>query len=611
MVLKKLGISIDELSKSNLTIQGFNQGGQRAIGMIRVGLSISEMKSNTLIHVIDAKISYNLLLGRPWIHENGVVSSTLHQCLKYIRDGEIVKIDADINPFTETESYVVDEKFYLDSYEPSVEKPSSVDEANVKSEEENKAQWTTTKLPKKRTEEVSIKMSSSEGGIQTKTDKEHLVFRYIPCERRNKGKPLLQECTPKKKMSHKDIQHLKEHMIVPVAQIPYVTCESTKGNLQADKIKGLYDLKAFILLKKSGYDFSNPSRLGKLKDEVTGENIHSLNESQMKLRKQGHYVSTPKFGLGFSLAEPLRILFKRSKEIGSSQHTSIENMKEVKGKKIKKRASVFDRIGGSTPPISVFERLGHKGERVSSKHLKKVSTTSKTSIFCHLGTTRKSPSTKILSKHKDQVHEGRDHFKVVADKEICSAFPLRMKRKSTLSISTDGPLKVQRITIVYTCQPRKEIEKDKEAMPTIQGSRREKSDFVETSYHITVEDRTCIDVDDEVHEAPPQLEYGGQSTIDELKELNLGTPEDPSLIFISGLLTPQEEEEYSKLLTEYKDVFAWSYKEMSGLSLKVVIHHLGIKSGTRPVKQSQRMFRPELVPQIKVEVNKLIEARFI
>ncbi|XP_075111836.1 uncharacterized protein LOC142181985 [Nicotiana tabacum] len=187
---KKLGIYIDELSKSNLTIQGFNQGGQRTIGMIRIGLSIGEMNSNTLIHVIDAKTSYNLLLGCPWIHENGVVSSTLHQCLKYRRDGEIVKIDADIKPFTETESYFADAKFYLDSCEPKVEKPSSDDEANVKSEEENEAQWTSTKLPKKGAEEVSIKISSSEGDIQTKTE-EYLVFRYVPRECRKKGQPFL------------------------------------------------------------------------------------------------------------------------------------------------------------------------------------------------------------------------------------------------------------------------------------------------------------------------------------------------------------------------------------------------------------------------------------
>ncbi|KAH0642039.1 hypothetical protein KY285_032902 [Solanum tuberosum] len=114
VVLKKLEISIDKLSKSYLTIQGFNQGGQRSIGKIRVRLSIGDLKSNTLIHVIDAKTSYNLLLGCPWVHENGVVPSTLHQCMKYMKYGEVVKIDADINPFTETESYFADAKFYLD-----------------------------------------------------------------------------------------------------------------------------------------------------------------------------------------------------------------------------------------------------------------------------------------------------------------------------------------------------------------------------------------------------------------------------------------------------------------------------------------------------------------
>ena len=33
-MLKELGISIEELSQSHLIIQGFNQGGQRALGTI-------------------------------------------------------------------------------------------------------------------------------------------------------------------------------------------------------------------------------------------------------------------------------------------------------------------------------------------------------------------------------------------------------------------------------------------------------------------------------------------------------------------------------------------------------------------------------------------------
>ncbi|KAL0416600.1 UNVERIFIED_CONTAM: Transposon Tf2-12 polyprotein [Sesamum latifolium] len=65
------------------------------------------------------------------------------------------------------------------------------------------------------------------------------------------------------------------------------------------------------------------------------------------------------------------------------------------------------------------------------------------------------------------------------------------------------------------------------------------------------------------------------------------------------------------LLHEFKDVFAWSYKEIPGLDPKVAVHHLSVKKGARPVKQGQRRFRPELIPLIETEVNKLIEVGFI
>jgi len=47
---------------------------------------------------------------------------------------------------------------------------------------------------------------------------------------------------------------------------------------------------------------------------------------------------------------------------------------------------------------------------------------------------------------------------------------------------------------------------------------------------------------------------------------------------------------------------------MSGLDPKVTVHHLSIKKGISPKKQP---FCQELLPEIKKEVGKLIEARFI
>jgi hypothetical protein len=111
--------------------------------------------------------------------------------------------------------------------------------------------------------------------------------------------------------------------------------------------------------------------------------------------------------------------------------------------------------------------------------------------------------------------------------------------------------------------------------------------------------------------ASPQIEDGNQPTIDELEEINIGTDDDPRPIFISKHLSKESKEEYHKFLSANKDVFAWSYEEMPGLDPAVVVHKLAVRKDVPPVKQGQRRYRPELLPQIEAEVDKLIAAGFI
>ncbi|KAL0307408.1 UNVERIFIED_CONTAM: Transposon Tf2-12 polyprotein [Sesamum angustifolium] len=136
-----------------------------------------------------------------------------------------------------------------------------------------------------------------------------------------------------------------------------------------------------------------------------------------------------------------------------------------------------------------------------------------------------------------------------------------------------------------------------------------KENIVQT-YHITLIEDGEVEEED-AEDAPAELEEGIKATIDELKEVNLGDIENPRPIYISASLTHGEEGTYVALLHEFKDVFAWSYKEMPGLDQKVAVHHLSVKKGARPIKQGQRRFRPELIPLIEGEVNKLIEVGFI
>ncbi|KAM1025000.1 hypothetical protein TB2_037605 [Malus domestica] len=102
-------------------------------------------------------------------------------------------------------------------------------------------------------------------------------------------------------------------------------------------------------------------------------------------------------------------------------------------------------------------------------------------------------------------------------------------------------------------------------------------------FHITIQEGEEDEIlEEDVIAAPSQLEDGGQATVEDLKELNLGTSEEPKPIFVSALLSADEIEKYYQLLLEYKDVFALTYKEMPGLD-----------------------------PIIVVEIDKLIEAGFI
>ena len=87
---------MEELSKSRLVIQSFNQEGQRAIGIIRLDVIMEDLKTRPLFHVIDSKTFYNLLLGQPWLHENGIIPSTLHQCFKCSDGKQVKKVIVDL-----------------------------------------------------------------------------------------------------------------------------------------------------------------------------------------------------------------------------------------------------------------------------------------------------------------------------------------------------------------------------------------------------------------------------------------------------------------------------------------------------------------------------------
>ncbi|MBN8143100.1 hypothetical protein J0J23_22630, partial [Vibrio vulnificus] len=73
--------------------------------------------------------------------------------------------------------------------------------------------------------------------------------------------------------------------------------------------------------------------------------------------------------------------------------------------------------------------------------------------------------------------------------------------------------------------------------------------------------------------------------VEKTEAINVGTPEKPQELQIGTTLNQAEKQQFIELLTEFKDVFAWSYKDMPGIDRSIAEHRIPIKPGYKPVKQ--------------------------
>jgi hypothetical protein len=80
-VLRRLGHSVADLIKTNITLSDFNGQTSEAQGVLSVDLTVGGKTVPTLFFVVNSKGSYTVLLGRDWINANCCIPSTMHQCL--------------------------------------------------------------------------------------------------------------------------------------------------------------------------------------------------------------------------------------------------------------------------------------------------------------------------------------------------------------------------------------------------------------------------------------------------------------------------------------------------------------------------------------------------
>ena len=115
-----------------------------------------------------------------------------------------------------------------------------------------------------------------------------------------------------------------------------------------------------------------------------------------------------------------------------------------------------------------------------------------------------------------------------------------------------------------------------------------------------------------MEEDPECMNDGVKNMQEELVEVNLGNDEeDEKMAKISKNSSEKERGRLVALLKEYKDVFAWSYQEMPGLSPNLVVHKLKVDPNVKPMKQPLRNYCLDVEEKIKLEVQKFLKAKFI
>ena len=64
-------------------------------------------------------------------------------------------------------------------------------------------------------------------------------------------------------------------------------------------------------------------------------------------------------------------------------------------------------------------------------------------------------------------------------------------------------------------------------------------------------------------------------------------------------------------MKEYKDVFAWSYKDLKGVDPDICQHTIPMKEDAKPHGQHPYTYNDTFAKKIKDEINKLLVAKFI
>ena len=89
---KGLKLKLEDLTAYDSPLVSFEGKTVTPKGMIRLPIQTDSDMVEVDFIVVDAYSPYTIIVARPWLHALGVVSSTLHQKVKYPLEGRVKEV---------------------------------------------------------------------------------------------------------------------------------------------------------------------------------------------------------------------------------------------------------------------------------------------------------------------------------------------------------------------------------------------------------------------------------------------------------------------------------------------------------------------------------------
>ena len=101
--LEDVGLVDRRILGTPVEIIGFGGSVESTEGYVQLALRVGPIVALTRFHVINAEVSYHVLLGCPWLHKHRLIPSTYHQYIKGRLNRGLMRIPANRNLFNQGE----------------------------------------------------------------------------------------------------------------------------------------------------------------------------------------------------------------------------------------------------------------------------------------------------------------------------------------------------------------------------------------------------------------------------------------------------------------------------------------------------------------------------